>query len=831
MPIGTVKFQKVEVRGKDGQPRKVEKPFLAGTNLEITPECLWEKGWFGLRYSDLLDGLDIEYEQKNKRTLKNVRTYAVLPEELRCILSEEYVEHPGLALDKLMFRCADQSVAKYALGKVTEVNNKLVCCADWYKDLLSRWRELLIYRRAVIFTGLTRAPLTLHLARASALENAGICMHPIYGFAYMPGTGLKGLARAFAETVWLPTQSDQNQAWQHIEDVFGWASTKDRQEHIQDPNHPAKKRYEDPEDPNSSEIKSSSGSIIFYDAWPIEWPQLVVDIVNNHHPHYYTGKASTLDEEGLCGECKFSPDDPGAHPPGDWENPRPVYFLAVPAGQMFLFPLGKRREDVPDELLQLALAWLIGALEYQGAGAKTTAGYGAFQITKAPEVLKPPSQAHPAQIKLPHINGQEAKQTASTAWQRAKKKNIRCEFTCTLELVSPAFLAGAGQQADDCDLRPATLRGLLRWWWRTMHAGFLEVKTLRALEAALWGDTTRSGAIRTVIEEVQKPSPKKYQKQSKVNFNKVQKCSNFGIPNRDTRKTTQGLWYASYGMDDGGRQRFYVPPGTRWRVRLIARDAYFLLDSEDISDPNRREHNPKRIPGREVLAQAMSALWLLSHFGGLGSKSRKGFGSFRLTDFHQEPPIEDIKDFSKWNLEICLTKAADLRNRFQEASNEANPFHSEWAFSPSLKQMLPPCEVTFSSAWDRTAVWWVLDQVGFAYQNTAQQRAHNPEKLALGLPRQIHGPKPKPRPHQDSKTHKAPQRLRGPKGERHASPVHIHLEWNGSNWTARVVAFPAAFLPEFSQSKSFLEQFLKDFCSDLKRRAHLYPKNMYSKSK
>ena len=33
----------------------------------------------------------------------------------------------------------------------------------------------------------TVTPLTMHLARASALENAGLCLHPLYGFAYLPG--------------------------------------------------------------------------------------------------------------------------------------------------------------------------------------------------------------------------------------------------------------------------------------------------------------------------------------------------------------------------------------------------------------------------------------------------------------------------------------------------------------------------------------------------------------------------------------------------------------------------------------------------------------------
>src|SRR5581483_6165314 len=88
---------------------------------------------------------------------------------------------------------------------------------------------------ACFFSSTTTGPLTLHLARASALENAGICLHPLYGFASLPGSALKGMARAYAETIWLPTQTDQKQAWRQIEDVFGWAPNPDRRQQINDP--------------------------------------------------------------------------------------------------------------------------------------------------------------------------------------------------------------------------------------------------------------------------------------------------------------------------------------------------------------------------------------------------------------------------------------------------------------------------------------------------------------------------------------------------------------------------------------------------------------------
>lgn len=250
--------------------------------------------------------------------------------------------HPGLQLDKFNIP-GDQQAQKAALDKVCRIpgNSGLLASLGQRREQVLR-----VLPGASVSCLRTTGPLTLHLARVSALENAGLCLHPVYGFAYLPGSGLKGMGRAYAETVWLPTQTDQQQAWRQIEDVFGWAANPDRRQQISDPDWP--------------QIESSSGNIVFHDAWPTAWPPLIVDTVNNNHPEYYHN-------------------DDDDHPPGDWENPVPVYFLTVEPGTTFSFALSKRSSDVPDELLDLARQWLVGALCHLGAGAKTNAGYGAFR--------------------------------------------------------------------------------------------------------------------------------------------------------------------------------------------------------------------------------------------------------------------------------------------------------------------------------------------------------------------------------------------------------------------------------------------------------------------
>ena len=55
-----------------------------------------------------------------------------------------------------------------------------------------RRSRMLVACSATRFKATTVGPLTLHLARASGLENAGIHLHPIYGFASLPSSGLKG---------------------------------------------------------------------------------------------------------------------------------------------------------------------------------------------------------------------------------------------------------------------------------------------------------------------------------------------------------------------------------------------------------------------------------------------------------------------------------------------------------------------------------------------------------------------------------------------------------------------------------------------------------------
>jgi CRISPR-associated protein Cmr6 len=671
--------------------------------------------------------------------------------------------HPGLWLDKFA-RPGNEMVQYDEINQICLLN-KTVSEEDGKKTLTEararRERNLAILEADTwTFTARTTGPVTLHLARTSALENVGLCLHSVYGFPYIPGTTLKGMARGYAETVWFhgqyqakgkndPTPLNQEEeqkainAWRKIEQVFGWVIGSDTEKH-----------WKPQAIPKPKENGASIGAVVFYDAWPLVWPKLICDIVNSHHADYYSVSEKELKE------------DPGRHAPGDWGNPVPAYFLAMVPGFEFDFPISSfgrniGRETQAEDLMKLAAQWLLGALEHRGAGAKTNTGYGRFQL------IQPP--AHYADIQ----------QNSDSVWKKAtdKERGVFREETFTLGLVSPAFLAGANQGEDDCDLRPSTLRGDLRWWWRTMHAGHLDVATLKKLEDTIWGSAEVGGAVSIEIVSKTEQRPQQFDKRLIAEKNR------FEQPPGD-RRTTQGLSYLAFGMDDkrskNGQkkpiQRFYLEPCAQWEVKFVARSVRW----------------PWRIPAEIALEQATDALYLLCTRGGIGAKSRKGFGSITLPE-----------KLRGWSLDSCRESAKRVR---QSLNTVDYPFAKEKTFTPSIDSML---QKEIPTPWNNP--WYALDQLGFSYQSFAQEKKYQLEKVALGLPRKIG-------------ILQSGQFRPTEKYTRYSSPFFFHLDRNMGtcNYTIRVTAFPARFLPDLEKSQAMLNKLLEYLDRDLHDRVKKY---------
>jgi CRISPR-associated protein Cmr6 len=204
-----------------------------------------------------------------------------------------------------------------------------------------RWRKLLESQNAFVFEASPEWRLIVGLGRKGPLE-VGFTFHRLYGIPLIPGSSLKGIARAYAYLVSGRSEEDADFCA-----IFGRAPRREEEEG-----------------------EAKAGRAIFFDAVPADSPRLELDVMNPHFPDYYQG-----DE-----------------PPSNWQSPVPIYFLTVGKGTPFLFGVGWRGELDKEgkRLRDLAVKWLKAGLRELGAGAKTSAGYGYFVLLEAQEKLPSP---------------------------------------------------------------------------------------------------------------------------------------------------------------------------------------------------------------------------------------------------------------------------------------------------------------------------------------------------------------------------------------------------------------------------------------------------------
>jgi len=196
--------------------------------------------------------------------------------------------------------------------------------ADLRAGLRKRWGYMLsTYAHLEHFSTFPEWRFVVGLGGANVLETS-MTLHRLYGLPIIPGSALKGLARAYAEMVLGKAPDDPE-----VVAVFG-------------------------KPPGSTPLET--GEIIFFDAIPITSPKFKLDVMTPHFQKYYQGSSD---------------------PPADWQDPNPIHFLTVEKTQ-FLFAVAARREAGKDYVGQ-AKTWLEKGLAELGIGAKTAAGYGYFE--------------------------------------------------------------------------------------------------------------------------------------------------------------------------------------------------------------------------------------------------------------------------------------------------------------------------------------------------------------------------------------------------------------------------------------------------------------------
>lgn len=188
-----------------------------------------------------------------------------------------------------------------------------------------------------------------------------------------------------------------------------------------------------------------------------------------------------------------------------------------------------------------------------------------------------------------------------------------------LEIVTPLFLAGAAQ--DQPELRVPSVRGAMRAWYRALDAAFTEheVDWFGGADQEVEGRGKDSAQSPFQLRVLPPPSPALAPRADFVLVREDWRRFDRGRP----PTKTNGVLYTGYTLLEsmGNQRRGFQPTD-------IQRRSLFTLR---LVLPRPAEQDAPGRFGPKAFTAVLGSLWLLGHLGGLGSRSRRGWGSVQLS--------------------------------------------------------------------------------------------------------------------------------------------------------------------------------------------------------
>ncbi len=213
-------------------------------------------------------------------------------------------------------------------------------------------------------------------------------------------------------------------------------------------------------------------------------------------------------------------------------------------------------------------------------------------------------------------------------------------FEC--EAITPMFLAGASRK--DPELRPPSIKGALRFWWRAMN-GHLLINDLRQKEAKIFGGRSENEGRSKIILRTR---AKDIQKSSRLLKEEYRLDWRFDPRLKTLIGRHSGIGYLFYSISLSGNKRFFYREKTRFEL---------IISSID----------------KKALTHAIASLWSLSFLGGIGARSRRGAGNFCVVDIKDKDGIVRDTGLEFYLREENVDNIADwLIKNYKIASNIVN---------------------------------------------------------------------------------------------------------------------------------------------------------------
>ena len=272
------------------------------------------------------------------------------------------------------------------------------------------------------------------------------------------------------------------------------------------------------------------------------------------------------------------------------------------------------------------------------------------------------------------------------------------KVSITLETVTPLFLSGNDQNT--VELRAASIRGQLRYWYRALLGGLGVTRPdrLHELESQVFGKEERGSPVLVRVKDIRWAG------------GRIKQNSELDLGYDRTKKETRrpGLTYLLYSTQLGGNERPYADVGTTFTLEFSS----FNKDAD------------------RVLKLAACALWCWTHFGGLGTRARRGGGDVQVKEVRDgEGILAGLPNFTmagvsspealKGHLEIGLKKVRDLVAQLNSLATKA----------PSGSVDFPALHPNHADIWIIRSTWSdvfvAMEQAGKKFQQFRYKR--NPD--------------------------------------------------------------------------------------------------------
>lgn len=326
-------------------------------------------------------------------------------------------------------------------------------------------------------------------------------------------------------------------------------------------------------------------------------------------------------------------------------------------------------------------------------------------------------------------------------------------------ITTPMFCSAA--DIDNAELRLPSIKGLLRYWWRVSQSGsYSDPSALLKRENSLFGSTERQSQVLLRIIEKNLESV-------------VKKRTVFG------EGVLKGAYYLAYGcIDASGSRNKGTEAGELTRAMIPGGD--FTLEA--------------RLP-KKYLNEVLCSARLLGCFGGVGSKSRKGYGSISLASMKVGEEVQSV------NLEQalkCVSKIPEGVPDWTAVSRMSRLIECDSAEHNSV-QLLDQLgrELVHHRSWGRDGI--VLGEESEKnfkpdhdlYYGNCDQDIQHPARVVFGLP------------HNYGKG--IAKSVTPAQHERRASPVHISIYQPAEDQPpkAHILFLPSKFLPQGEKLMSF----------------------------